>query len=174
METKKKTKYNPILNFLKISIRAMVIMSKNKYDAASKPSLVNEMMPQGNSLTVGVLLAPLRASKKICRSMSFASLHNSKQAAEKLTLDTNFGNNNYYTRDSDSDETPTSSPATGSSRSFPRSLLKKQSTKVSESDIKTLHDLAKARKVITREDLIEFNKKYYSKEQGERNETLLK
>lgn len=51
------------------------------------------------------------------------------------------------------------SKANSSSKSFLSKKSKKQS-QISTNDQITMHDLAKSKKVVTREDIIEFNKKH--------------
>ncbi|GMM43000.1 hypothetical protein DAHU10_039100 [Hanseniaspora uvarum] len=85
-------------------------------------------------------LAPIKVSKKLCRSMTFTNLIDSNQSG-KLKM------NNQLSK------------ANSSSKSFLSKKSKKQS-QISTNDQITMHDLAKSKKVVTREDIIEFNKKH--------------
>lgn len=91
------------------------------------------------TVTANFFLAPFKVSKKLRRSMIFTNFNDSN-TSPKLKMDSE------------------SSSSNSSSKSFLSKKSKKNHTKTS--DKITIHDLAMSKKVITREDIIEFNKKH--------------
>ncbi|KAL6929404.1 hypothetical protein ACO0SA_000804 [Hanseniaspora valbyensis] len=155
-------------------------MSKKKIETQNCPikEVAAETGSMSSSITANVFLTPLKVSKKICRRMSLASLYsNSNHGHNSLTKSSsesfsesvsssykNSSNNSGSRSNSSPDLMGTSlQPLEHSQRSFHKKFIKRDSSrKLSEPDITTLHDLAKRSKVVTREDMIEFNMKRFN------------
>ncbi|KAL6926112.1 hypothetical protein ACO0SA_001652 [Hanseniaspora valbyensis] len=152
-------------------------MSKKKIENQNCPikEITTETGSMSSSITANVFLTHLKC-QKICRRMSLASLysnnnhgHNSltKRSSESFSdsAASSFKNSNSGSRSNSSPDLMNTSlqPLENSQRPFHKKFIKRDSSRnLSKPDITTLHDLAKRSKVVTREDMIEFNMKRFN------------
>ena len=115
------------------------MISKKNQPSVPKPfpfNIINTRMSA--TVTANIFLAPIKVSKKLCRSMSFTNFNESNTSLN-IEMDNNLSSSN-------------------SNKSF---LSKKSKKKYTNTNGKiTFHDLAKNKKVVTREDIIEFYKEH--------------